>query len=128
MRLVRRTIAGTTADMILASRTRVEVFWQRHSNVVRARLPMPTAHDERDYLPILHAMTWAQATGWPTRAQDLDLAARIWNAAQAQTSNSAHCGEWYTTGLLQSFVRTGPDAEHRVVMARIALQLSGHAS
>lgn len=85
---------------------------------------MPTAHDARDYLLILHALTWAQAT----RAQDLDLAARIWNAAQAQSSSSAHCGEWYSKRLLQSFVRTGPDAEHRVVMARIALQLSGHAS
>jgi hypothetical protein len=89
---------------------------------------MHTAHKKRDYLPILHALTWARATGWPTRAQDLDLAARIWNAAQAQTSSSARCGEWYTTRLLQSFVRTGPDAEHRVVMARIALKLSGHVS
>ena len=71
---------------------------------------------------LLHAaFTWAKTTGWPTRRQDLMLAAKVWVQLDESNVPLEERGTALLGRLIESFTRTGSDPEWRALLARLVV-------
>lgn len=74
---------------------------------------------------IADAMAWALANGWRTSGADLKVAGRLWSELEALPLPPELRGQRFLERILEAYEATGQAAEHRAILARLVLHVSG---